>query len=290
MNTTSLQTVEGRSTESLSALPPTAETIIRPVSRRVRLRDITRNPSLVRILVSRDMKVKYKQSLLGPIWLVFQPAAMLVGFVVGFSSVAHIKTQGVPYAIFALTGLSVWSYFSAAASSGAISLVGNTNLVRFTACPRVVLTVSNLLASWPALVVPTMAAVVAALATGSLSIHLIAAPLVVVWLFLLTASFTAILASLAVRYRDVPAALPFILQAGVFFAPIAYPVSHLSGALRAILTINPITGLLSAWRWCLLGIPMDAVAVAVALALTATLAALGWRIFTRLEVTMTDDI
>jgi ABC-type polysaccharide/polyol phosphate export permease len=270
------------------ALPPAR--VIRPVKSRIGLGDITRNIGLIRILVARDLKIKYKQSLLGPIWLVFQPSAMLLGFVVGFSSVAHIDTQGVPYPVFALSGLAVWSYFASATSSGAISLVGNTNLVRFTACPRLALTVANLLASWPSLAVPSIAAIGAAAATGHLSTNIVAVPVLLVWIFLLTVAVAGILAALSVRYRDVQAALPFLLQAGVFFAPVAYPLNQLSGALRVILTLNPLTGLLGAWRWCLLGTPVSAASLAASLALTGAVAVLAWTVFGRLEVTMTDDI
>ena len=105
--------------------------LIAPVKRRISVRDVTANGGLVRVLVARDLKVKYKQSVLGPIWLVFQPFALLVAFIVGFHNVAGVETEGVPYALFALTGLAVWGYFSSASAAGAISLIGNTNLVRY---------------------------------------------------------------------------------------------------------------------------------------------------------------
>jgi lipopolysaccharide transport system permease protein len=273
-----------------SPLAIPVETVIRPVKSRIRVSDVTRNLELVRVLVSRDLKIKYKQSLLGPIWLVFQPAAMLIGFVVGFSSVAHIKTEGVPYALFALTGLSLWSYFSSATTAGSMSLVGNTNLVRYTACPRLVLTLANLLASAPALIVPFTAALIAAVASGYLSLHLLLVPALAAWLFGLTAAVTTVLAAFAVKFRDVPAALPFILQAGVFFTPVAYPVSHLPSALQTLLNLNPLTGLLDAWRWCLLSTPVSSAPLIFSLVITGGSLIAAWTIFGRLEVTMTDDI
>jgi len=263
---------------------------IGPVRRRVKPRDVLASGDLVRVLVARDLKVKYKQSLLGPVWLVFQPLAMLVAFVVGFHTVAHVTTQGVPYVLFALTGLSMWSYFSAASTAGAISLVGNTNLVRFTACPRPVLVIANLTASLPALVVPASAAIIAAVASGYVHVQLLLIPLMVVWLFVLTAAFTAVLAALAVRYRDVSAALPFVLQFGVFFAPVAYPANRLHGLLGTLISLNPLTGVIDAWRWVVLGVPPDGFPLALAGALTIPLALASWSLFARLEVTMADDI
>src|SRR3954454_610463 len=173
--------------------PP--EVLIAPVRNRISVRDITANGALIRVLVSRDLKVKYKQSVLGPIWVVFQPFALLVAFVIGFHSVAGVQTEGVPYALFALTGLAVWGYFSSASAAGWISLTGNTNLVRYTSCPRLALTGANLLASLPAFIVPACAAIVAALVSGYFSYSLIVAPIVAVRLVLLTVAFAAIVAA-----------------------------------------------------------------------------------------------
>src|SRR3954452_13875001 len=266
------------------------ERILAPVKHRISVRDVFGNGELIRVLVARDLKVKYKQSVLGPIWLLFQPFALLVALVIGFQSVGHVDTGGVPYALFALTGLSIWGYFSSASAAGAISLIGNTNLVRYTACPRLALTVANLLASLPAFIVPACAAIVAALANGYLPVSLILAPVVAAWLVLFTVAFTAILASVAVRYHDVPAALPFLLQAGVFLAPVAYPTDQLSGVARTLVSLNPLTGVIEAWRWCVLGVPPAGFALAASVVLTMALAVLAWTVFGRLEVTMTDDI
>ena len=112
------------------------ERLVKPCKRRLRLRDLLREMPVVRVLASRDLKVKYKQSLLGPLWLFFQPLALLAGFLVAFQHFAGVKISGQPYAVFVLVGLSVWSYFQAALTIGTASLVTNMNLVRYTACPR----------------------------------------------------------------------------------------------------------------------------------------------------------
>ena len=274
MTATSPHRTQAGADGSEPVAPP--EVLIAPVKRRISVRDVTANGGLVRVLVARDLKVKYKQSVLGPIWLVFQPFALLVAFVIGFHNVAGVETEGVPYALFALTGLAVWGYFSSASTAGAISLIGNTNLVRYTSCPRLALTVANLLASLPAFIVPACAAIVAAVASGYLPAGLLVAPAVAAWLVVLTVAFTAILASLAVRYHDIPAALPFLLQAGVFFAPVAYPTDQLSGVARTIVSLNPLTGLIEAWRWCVLGLPPDGFALALSLVVTTALVVVAW--------------
>src|SRR3954453_20552574 len=290
MTTTSPHRMQAPEAAGMANPAPAPEILITPVTNRISLRDLTGNLGLIRVLVARDLKVKYKQSILGPIWLVFQPFALLVAFVVGFHSVGHVETGGVPYALFALTGLSMWGYFSSASTAGALSLIGNTNLVRYTACPRLALTVANLLASLPAFLVPASAAIIAAWANGDFPVGLVRAPVVAGWLVLLTVAVRAILAALAVRDHDVPAALPFLLQAGVFFAPVAYPTDQLSGVARGLVSLNPLTGVIEAWRWCVLDVPPGGFALPAALLLTAALAVLAWTVFGRLEVTMTDDI
>src|SRR3954453_20295730 len=164
MSASSRQRTQARADARELEPAPLPERLIAPVKHRISVRDVSANGELIRVLVMRDLKVKYKQSVLGPVWLIFQPFALLVALVIGFQSVGHVHTGGVPYAVFALTGLSVWGYFASASSAGAISLIGNTNLVRFTACPRLALTVANLLASLPAFIVPACAGIVAALA------------------------------------------------------------------------------------------------------------------------------
>src|SRR3954453_22610455 len=166
MTATSPHRIQAPTDAGVAEPAPAPEILITPVRHRISVRDLTGNAGPMRVLVSRDLKVKYKQSVLGPIWLVFQPFALLVAFVIGFHSVGHVETEGVPYALFALTGLSIWGYFSSASTTGAMSLIGNTNLVRYTACPRLPLTVATLLAAVPAFLVPAGAAIVAALADG----------------------------------------------------------------------------------------------------------------------------
>src|SRR3954454_1381542 len=94
-------------------MEPTTRVIV-PAKSRIKLRDLYRDIPVVRVLAGRDFKVKYKQSLLGPLWLVIQPLALMLAFFVAFRSLADVQTAGIPYALFALTGLCVWAFFQAA--------------------------------------------------------------------------------------------------------------------------------------------------------------------------------
>jgi lipopolysaccharide transport system permease protein len=109
--------------------------------------------------------------------------------------------------------------------------------------------------------------------------------------FLLTTSVVAMSSSLAVRYRDMLSALPFILQLGLFVAPVGYGLTHLSPVVRAVVEINPVTGLIEAARWIVIaGFRPSVTAIIVSLALTGVLAVVGWLVFTRAETTMADVI
>jgi lipopolysaccharide transport system permease protein len=273
-----------------AAASPASTTVRAPVKSRVRLADVATYGPLVRALASRDLKARYKQSVLGPVWVVFQPFALLVAFTVGFRSVANVDTGGVPYALFALTGLAIWTYFQAVSMVAMGSIVNNYALVRWTACPRLALPLAGLVSNLPSFLVPGLAAAIAAGAAGYLWVGWVLAPLISVWMVLLVGAFGIILSAITVRARDVISVLPFMLQVTMFLAPVAYSTAHLSPLLRALISLNPLTGLLDAWRWALLGMPPSTSAVVVSLGLTAAGVVVAWRLFTRLEVRMADEI
>ena len=263
---------------------------IRPTKRRAKLADFFRDAPVIQVLATRDFKVKYKQSLLGPLWLVFQPLALLAGFLVAFRGLADVQS-GVPYVPFAMVGLSAWAFFQAAMTMGTAAFITNYTLVRFTPCPRLSFPVAALIASAPSFVVTIFGALIAAAVAGVLSPKAVLIPFGFVWLFLLTAGVVGMTASLAVRYRDIISALPFFLQVGLFLAPVGFPLSELSPTVRAILDLNPLTGLMEAWRWMIIdGYSPSFEPVGVSLVLTPLVVLLGWRIFSRMETTMADEI
>jgi len=245
---------------------------------------------IIRALAGRDLKSRYKQSALGPAWVVFQPLALLVAFTIGFHSVAHVRTEGVPYSLFALTGLVVWTYFQAVTMAAVGSLVNNYALVRWTACPRMALPLATLVSNLPSFAIPAAAAVIAAGIMGFLRVQALLLPLLFVWLVVLVATVAIVLSAITVRARDVLSVTPFLLQVMLFLSPVGYGTSQLSPVLRTVISINPLTGLIEAWRWSLLGIVPSTTAVVISLALTIAGAAVAWQLFTSLEVSMADDI
>lgn len=261
-----------------------------PDSTRVRLRDVRGYLPTVRVIAIRDLRARYKQAVLGPAWVIFQPFALLVAFILAFRNVTHVSTSGVPYALFAIVGLAVWSYFSATIAVATSSIVGNLQLVRLTPCPRFALPLATLVSNLPSLIVPAVAALIAALASGYLALNVLILPVLILWLVALVGAFAVFLATLAVRARDIASVAPFVLQITMFLSPVAYDTSHLSATLRTIIAINPLTGVLDAWRWAMLGMVPPVLPVALSLGTTVVGAALAWRTFTAIERTMCDEI
>lgn len=263
---------------------------IRPAKRRIRLSELHRDLPVIGVLASRDFKVKYKQSVLGPLWLVFQPFALFAGFLIAFRGRGAVG-HGTPYVVFALSGLMVWSFFQASMTIGSASLITNYPLVRFTPCPRLAFPIAGMIASLPSLIVPTIGAIVAAAVSGTLSPRVLLLPLGFAWLFLLTVGTVALACSLAVRYRDIINILPFMLTLGLFLAPVGYPLAGLSHLLRGAVDVNPLTGVLEACRWMMISrYHPSLLAISISLPVTLVVLILGWRVFTRIETTMADEI
>ena len=280
-----------RATHGLAELEHPVVKRIVPTGRRLRLSELWRDIPVIRVLAARDFKVKYKQSLLGPLWLVFQPLALLAAFFVAFQGLADVESSGTPYIVFALVGLSVWTFFQASMTIGTASLISNLQLVRFTPCPRLAFPVAALIASLPAVAVTASGALAATAATGHLTPRLVLLPVGMAWLFLLTAGVVAFTSALTVRFRDMLSAMPFLLQVGLFLAPVGYPLSDLGPTVRAIVDLNPLTGLIEAWRWMMIADYNPSFEpIGISLVLTPVLVVTGWLYFAHKETTMADEI
>lgn len=268
-------------------------TVIRP-SRGVSLRlgELWSYRELLYFLVWRDVKVRYKQTLLGVGWAVVQPVTMMVVFTLVFSRVADVPSDGQPYAVFVLSGLVVWNYFAVALASGGGSLVANANLVTKVYFPRVVAPLAALLVPLVDLLIAlgVLAAVLAwygVVPSGRL-------PLALPFLLLaLVASLGASLwlSALNVRYRDVRYALPFLVQVWLYATPVVYPTGSVHGRWSWLLGLNPLSSAVTGFRWALLDTPApDAGLLVASCAGTVLLAVGGLVYFSRVERRFADII
>jgi len=239
----------------------------------LRLKELWEYRELLYFLVWRDIKVRYKQTVLGAAWAIIQPFFTMVVFSIFFGRLAGIPSDGLPYPIFAYCALLPWQLFSHALTESGNSLVGNQNLITKVYFPRLVIPLSAVLAGLVDFAVAFLVLV------GMMAYYGIAPtiPAVTLPLFILLAIATALavglwLSALNVQYRDVRYTIPFLTQFWLFSTPIAYPSSLVPEGWRVLYGLNPMAGVVEGFRWALLGTrnapgPMLAVSVAVVVAL-----------------------
>jgi lipopolysaccharide transport system permease protein len=217
------------------------------------LHELWKYRNLLYFLCWRDIKVRYKQTLLGASWAILQPVLTMAIFTVIFSNVAHIQTDG-PYQIFSFTALVPWTFFSYAVTQSANSLVGSANLVTKVYFPRLLIPLASALAG----LVDFGLAFIVLLAMMAYYGIAPTEALALLPLFILLALLTALavgigLSALNVQYRDVRYLVPFLIQIWLYATPVLYPINLTHGTLHVLLALNPMTGVVEGFRWALLG-------------------------------------
>ena len=220
----------------------------------LRLDDVWHYRELLWFLALRDIKVRYKQTVLGASWALLQPVLTTVVFTVVFGRLARIPSDGVPYAVFALAALVPWTFFATAVSTTSISLVGNTNLISKVYFPRLCVPIAAVVACVVDLLI---ACGVLFVAMGIYGVGGgLRMPLVIPFVALAVATALGVglwLSAIAARYRDVRHAVPFLVQFWLFATPVAYPSSLLSDRWQSLYALNPMVGVVEGFRWSLLG-------------------------------------
>jgi lipopolysaccharide transport system permease protein len=271
-----------------SALPIT---YIRPGARSMSftLQEVWQARELLFFLVWRDVKVRYKQTVLGIGWSVLQPFLTMVVFTIFFGRLAKIPSDGVPYPVFSLAALVPWTYFATAASNGSASLVGNQHLVAKVYFPRVLVPLAAVL----------MPAVDLAVAFGMLlllmawyhvapTVAIVALPLYAVLAVLTAFAVTLWTSALSVRYRDARYVLPFVIQIWLFITPVAYPASMVPARWRLIYALNPMATVVEGFRSSLLGTPPPGLMAIIALVVVGVVLSAAAAYFRSVEGSIVD--
>jgi len=202
----------------------------------------------------RDLTLRYRQTALGVIWVVMQPllAAGIFAFV--FGRIAKLDSGGVPYVLFAYTGMVGWTVFSSTLTKAAGSLVGNSGLLSKVYFPRVLLPLAVLGSTLIDLVVSLLVLVILMSFFGvAPSLALLTFPVFLVLLVVASTGAGLFCAAVMARYRDVQYVLPVVIQLLLYITPVAYALGAAPASARAILSLNPLTGLLEGIRWSLIG-------------------------------------
>ena len=255
------------------------------------LRELWRFRELVYFLALRDIKVRYKQTALGVAWVLLQPLLAMGIFSIVFGQ-RGLAANGVPYPLFVVSGLVPWFYFSNATSGASGSVVGNTQLISKVYFPRLAIPLAAVLANLVDLSIGLLLELVLLVVFGvGFGWHLLALPVLVALIVLTALGVSVWLSALDVQYRDVRYAVPFLVQVWLFATPVIYSSGDVPDRWRPLLALNPMTGVIEAFRWSLLGVgdpPLSALLGSVVI--VAILLSTGLLYFRRMERTFADVI
>lgn len=247
---------------------------------------------LLYFLIWRDVKVRYKQTVIGAAWAVLQPLLTMVIFTFVFERLARVPSDGVPYPLFALSALLPWNLFAGALARSSSSVVGQAHLISKVYFPRLVVPISAALSG----IVDFGAGFVLLIGMmiwyhTPLSVGMLAVP---VFLVLALATALAVglwLAALNVKYRDVGHTIPFLIQVWLFASPVAYPTSLVPERWRLLYSLNPMAGVIEGFRWSILGkTSPDFTVIGLSTLIVAALLFGGVIYFRRMERTFADVV
>ena len=256
----------------------------------LQLREIWEYRELLYYLIWRDIKVRYKQTILGGAWAIIQPFFTMVVFSLFFGKLAKVPSDGIPYPIFSFTALVPWSFFANGLNQASNSLVGNSNLITKVYFPRMCMPIASIIGGIIDFALAFSVLIGMVLYYGIIpSGHIIWIPFFLMLAFSTSLGASLWLSALYVKFHDVRHIIPFLTQIWLFATPIAYPSSLLKEPWFTIYGINPMTGVVEGFRWALLGTdtapgPIIIVSSLVALGLLLS----GAFYFRRMEKTFAD--
>jgi lipopolysaccharide transport system permease protein len=231
-------------------------TVIEPTNgwRALNLRELWRFRELLYFLTWRDVKVRYKQTVIGALWAILQPLLTMVIFTVVFSRLANVPSEGVPYPVFSYSALLPWTFFATALTTAGTSLVTNANMVSKIYFPRVILPISSVLGAGLDFAIAFVVLIGMMLYYGiTPGWAVLTIPLFVLLAFLTSTGVSLWLSAINVKYRDVRYTIPFLTQVWLFLTPVAYPSSMIPEKWRTLYALNPMAGVVEGFRWALLG-------------------------------------
>jgi lipopolysaccharide transport system permease protein len=253
------------------------------------IQELWRFRELFYFLAWRDVKIRYKQTVLGVAWAVLQPLLTMAIFLVLFGKIANIPTDGIPPALFYYAGLVPWMYFSTALGMAANSLVSNSNLLTKVYFPRSVLPAGSVLGG-------LVDFAIGGLLLGGFLVYyqvplrwnLLLWPLLTLLLVMITYGLGLFLSALTVKYRDVKYIVPFVVQLGLFVTPVIYPVSAMPARYRHLLALNPLTGIIDGYRIALADRTPDWATLGISVFTSILVLAIGALYFSKVEKSFAD--
>jgi lipopolysaccharide transport system permease protein len=281
------------SSHSIISLPEEPLIKIRP-SRPwslVDLPDLWSHRELFAFLVWRDLKARYKQTILGAMWVILQPLLMTLVFTIFLGKLVRVQTGATPYPLFLYAGLLPWTFFSNAVSSGSYSLLANSQMITKVYLPRLIIPAAAVSVRLSDFLVASLVLIVLMRYYGiHIGWQILLLPAMMLQLTLLALALSALLSALNVKYRDTGTALPVMLQVWMFASPIVYPRTYVPARWEWAYQINPLTGMIEGFRSAFLGLPINRQGLALSWLVTAVLLMFSMFVFRRLEDDFADIV
>lgn len=246
---------------------------------------------LLSVLTMRDIKVRYKQTVLGAGWAIIRPFLTMVIFSVVFGQLAKMPSDGYPYPVFVYAALLPWTFFATAISTSGQSLIGSSNLVSKVYFPRLIIPLSSVGAGLIDLLISTGILLLMMLWYGvGWTWHLLAVPLLLVAVVFAALGVGTLLSALTVSYRDFTHLTPFLVQIWMYVTPVIFPVTLVPERWQWLLYLNPMTGLVEGFRSAFLGKPFDLAGLGISCAIIIALLFVGVMYFEKVERRFADII
>ena len=255
------------------------------------LEELWRYRELFYVFAWRDIKIRYKQTFLGIVWVLFQPLVTTGIFSIFFGKIAKIPSDNLPYPLFVLAGLVIWNFFANGLSSSSQSLVGNQSIMQKVYFPRLIIPISTIVTAGLDFAITLVILTLACIYYGFLPNPLIflIAPVLLVILLLSIAGLGMFTAAINIKYRDVRYALPFFIQIGLFLTPVIYPLSVIYDWRKWFLMINPLTGVIETFRALLTGsVTVDFFLLSISLVVSIIVFVFGLYYFRKTEAFFAD--
>lgn len=263
----------------------------------INLKELFQYKDLITMFVKRDFKTLYKQTILGPLWIIINPLLTTIMFTIVFGNIANISTDGMPQILFYMLGTTVWTYFSTCLTKTSATFTGNSAIFGKVYFPRLVTPISTVISgliNFAVQFVMFLGFMIYYYMVGAPvqpNIYILITPLLLVQLALLSLGFGIIISSLTTKYRDLAILVTFGVQLWMYGTPVVYPASQIGGKLKTLMMLNPVSPIVESFRYAFLGsgsIPWNYLGISVVTTLVVLF--IGVVLFSRVEKTFMDTV
>lgn len=263
----------------------------------INLKELIQYKDLIVMFVKRDFKTMYKQTILGPLWIIINPLMTTLMFTVVFGNIANISTDGMPQIVFYMLGTTVWTYFSSCLTKTSSTFTGNAAIFGKVYFPRLVTPISTVISgliNFGVQFLMFLGFMAYFMIKGSPiepNLWILITPLLLVQLAALALGFGIIISSMTTKYRDLAVLVTFGVQLWMYATPVVYPASQIGGKLKTLMMLNPVSPIVESFRYAFLGsgsIPWNYLGISVVTTLVVLFA--GVVLFSRVEKTFMDTV